>query len=65
MNDFIKAIGSTEKGYRAFVDIGDGKIGITPSYSKKFLEEVVIPEILEANPLHKVLKIEESKFNDI
>lgn len=35
---FMSAVGKNVKGYRAFIDIGNGKIGISPEYSRKMLE---------------------------
>lgn len=63
MNDFIKAISSKEKGYKAHFIInnntGDGtvQIGITPEYTREVLE-MVIKEYESQG--HKLLKIVEA-----
>ena len=54
MNDFIKAILGKAEGYKAVMDIGNGKVGITPEYTADTLN-LVIAEAEEKG--HKLIKI--------
>jgi hypothetical protein len=59
-NNFINAIGNKETGfYRAHIDLGNGKIGITAEYSMSILK-LVINEHLTSNPAAKLLRIEKA-----
>lgn len=55
-NSFVQAIGGKAKGYRAFMRLPDGRVGITASYTLPFLNEFVIPEAQALG--HKLIKVE-------
>lgn len=54
-NDFIKAIGGKTIGYKAYMQLPNGDIGITAEYSLKTLKKYVIPEAESYG--HKLIKI--------
>lgn len=57
-SDFIKSIGSSAKGYKAYIDIGNNNIGITPSYTMEILKMYIADEVIRKG--YKVLKIVEA-----
>lgn len=54
---FSAAIGCKAQGYKAHIQMIDGRVGITAEYTLGTLQNMVIPDVLEASPGARLLKI--------